>query len=370
MNIILIFTYGISLKNWKEAGLLSREIALYKELNKKYGYKFTFLTYGDSGDTGIVKEFDFINVIPVYSYISFNNLKIINYLKTLSIPFKIKKELKNIDIIKTNQLNGCWVGILLKFLLKKPLIVRTGYNILQFKTLEKKPTYILFFYYLLTQAGIIFSDIYTVTTKIDEASLKRKFYNKNNIVVHQNYVVGNHSKTFEHRHSNRILSVGRLEEQKNYMDIIKNLANTEIHIDIIGDGSQKKDILLKAAENNVKIKLLSPIPNEELMEKYSEYKIFLTGSKFEGNPKAVLEAMSSGCVVISFGNENIKEIIENNKNGILFSNFKEISSLLRNNLVDKEKFEKISSNAVQTINKNYSLNSACEREFQIYNIIK
>ena len=125
MNIILIFTYGISLKNWKESGLLYREIALYKELNKKYGFKYTFFTYGDSEDVEIVKEFDFINVVAANKYISPSNLKIINYLKTIYLPFKIKKELESIDIIKTNQLNGCWVGILLKVLLRKPLIIRT-----------------------------------------------------------------------------------------------------------------------------------------------------------------------------------------------------------------------------------------------------
>lgn len=369
MNIILIFTYGISLKNWKETGLLSREIALYKELNKKYGFKFTFFTYGDSEDVDIVKELDFINVIAANTYISLSNFKIISYLKTLYLPFKIKKELNNIDLIKTNQLSGCWVGIILKFLLKKPLIIRTGYDILQFKILEKKPIYILIFYYLLTQAGLIFSDIFTVTTKVDKINLEKKFYNKDNIVVHQNYVIGNFSQTFEQRHDSRILSVGRLEKQKNYLEIIKNLANTNLQLDIVGEGSQKQEILLKAREDNVKIEVFGSVPNDKLIKKYSKYKIFITGSKFEGNPKAVLEAMSSGCVVIAFENENVKEVIKNNENGILFSNFNEIKSLLKNSLYNKEQFEKISSNAIETIKKDYSLNSACDREFKIYNLI-
>ena len=40
--------------------------------------------------------------------------------------------LHNVDLIKTNQLNGSWVGIILKFMLKKPLIIRTGYNLYEF----------------------------------------------------------------------------------------------------------------------------------------------------------------------------------------------------------------------------------------------
>ena len=79
MNIILIFTYGISLKNWKESGLLSREIKLYDELNKKYQIKFTFLTFGGSEDKYILDNYKFIDVIPVKSIISFTNIRAVSY---------------------------------------------------------------------------------------------------------------------------------------------------------------------------------------------------------------------------------------------------------------------------------------------------
>ena len=35
MNVILFFTYGVSLKDWDNSGLISREIKLYKELSEK-----------------------------------------------------------------------------------------------------------------------------------------------------------------------------------------------------------------------------------------------------------------------------------------------------------------------------------------------
>ena len=41
-----------------------------------------------------------------------------------------------------------------------------------------------------------------------------------------------------------------------------------------------------------------------------KYKIFVSSSNFEGNPKGILEAMASGCVVIAKDNINISEIIE------------------------------------------------------------
>ena len=85
----------------------------------------------------------------------------------------MKKISQHIDLIKTNQLHGGWIGIILKILLKKPLMIRTGYDVLQFKIYQKKPNYIIFFYRLLTQLGLIFSDIFTVTSNTDMTNIQK-----------------------------------------------------------------------------------------------------------------------------------------------------------------------------------------------------
>ena len=46
MHVLVIFTYGYSLKTWKESGTLDKELSLYVELSEKYNLKFTFLSYG------------------------------------------------------------------------------------------------------------------------------------------------------------------------------------------------------------------------------------------------------------------------------------------------------------------------------------
>ena len=67
MKVILFFTYGISLHDWKESGLLSREIQLYKQLHEKYNIEFAFLTYGDSQDLDTI-NLPFIKIFPIYKY--------------------------------------------------------------------------------------------------------------------------------------------------------------------------------------------------------------------------------------------------------------------------------------------------------------
>ena len=244
MNIILIFTYGISLKNWEESGLLSRELKIYEQLNERYGITFTFITFGDEKDSQIIKDINYIDVIPSETIIKPSKNKLINFLKSIKLAFKLRKYIKKGDLIKTNQLNGSWIGILLKFLTKKPLLIRTGYDILQFKIYEKKPKYIILFYFLLTQFGLLFSDLLTVTSNVDKEKMRKRFINAENIIIHKNYVVKKYDSPFDSRYENKILIVGRLEKQKNYLQILNSLKNKSFEIDIVGEGFEK-DVIQK-----------------------------------------------------------------------------------------------------------------------------
>ena len=43
MHVILLFTYGYSLKLWYESGALEREVIYYKRLTNEGNIKFTFV---------------------------------------------------------------------------------------------------------------------------------------------------------------------------------------------------------------------------------------------------------------------------------------------------------------------------------------
>ena len=94
MNVLLIFTYGISLKIWDETGLLNREIGLYKKLNDTKEIKFTFLTFGNEVDHQYDDLLGDIKIFPIYSEFKFHKNKIIRFLYTFVICFKLKKQFK------------------------------------------------------------------------------------------------------------------------------------------------------------------------------------------------------------------------------------------------------------------------------------
>ena len=59
-----------------------------------------------------------------------------------------------------------------------------------------------------------------------------------------------------------------------------------------------------------------------IIPSYNRFKYFILCSKYEGNPKTLLEAMSSGCIVIGTNVEGVNSIIKNNHNGFLINSQK------------------------------------------------
>ena len=368
MHVLFLFTYEMSIKGWHEAGLLNRELKLYKELQKTKDIKYTFVTYGDQEDLSFSNKLENINVVPLYQNLKYFNNKYIRFLYSFTFPFYLKRLNINPDLIKTNQLNGVWIAIIYKLISKKPLLIRTGYDMFLFKVKEKKYIKSLFVY-LITQLGIIFSNYYLVTSKSDLKFLSKKyFFTKNKILLRPNWVdIPKYVKPVGKRLENKILSVGRLEEQKNYKQLINAFGNSEFLLDIVGSGTKEEELKSLAKKKNTNCDFFGNIEHNKLLEMYKEYKIFITTTLYEGNPKTILEAMANGCVVIAPNIDNISEIIENNINGILFDpNNNNLFNLVNTLVVDREKIVEISNNSVSYIKKYFSFKYALENEKSDY----
>ena len=62
MNINLIFTYGVSLKDWKKSGILDRELEIYRQMISNHGYIINLITFGNVEDEQILMDDKNINV--------------------------------------------------------------------------------------------------------------------------------------------------------------------------------------------------------------------------------------------------------------------------------------------------------------------
>ena len=373
MNIAFFFTYGYSLKTWEESGTLERELKTLRILSKNYGYKFTLVTYGDISDTLIKNISEEFKIIPIYSIIKKRNSKFINYLFSFTIPFKLRNTFKNIDVIHQHQLLGSWVVIILKFLVKKPLLTRTGYDMYLFAKNEKKNVVVRYLYKLLTRFTIWLSDIYTVTSISDFNYLNTSRNTKKKLLYRPNFIEQNETNPLENRYENKILAVGRLVEQKNFKILIEEFKNTkdDFEITIVGEGRLENELKALALKNNVDLKLIGSVSYEELKNIYQNYRYFISTSLFEGNPKTLLEAMASGCVVLASNISNHSEIIKNELNGYIFNlNNPQLLKKINQLKNDFNLQTKISNNAINEVYKNNSLENLISLLDEDYKLIK
>jgi len=370
IRITLFFTYGFSLKKWAKDGLLQREIKLYHELINRFDVQVQFITYGDTSDRNWENELGAIKILPVYEKMRRPRSTILAYLQTILIPWYFRKELRQTDLFKTNQIWGGWVAVLAKWVFSKPLLVRCGYedykNSLKAGKRSKKQ-FILKYVSLLAYRQA--THIWINTKEISNFIQRTYKVLPQFITIHPNWIDTDKFKPIHQKNirSNRILYVGRFSIEKNIPILFQALVGTGIGVDLVGDGDLRPKLQQLALRLELDVNFLGIIPNDRMPEVYNRYPIYVLFSCYEGNPKTLLEAMSCGATVIGTDVPGIREIIHHNKNGLLApEDASALRAAIQNPLADKTLRQKLGTNAYKYILNNNSMEKAVAKEYAIY----
>lgn len=146
--------------------------------------------------------------------------------------------------------------------------------------------------------GIVTSE-FEQTTKTDAASA----------AIERRFIVG---------------SVGRLCEQKDFSLMLeawcrfrKVFHNESSELQIAGDGFLRRDLeeRISSLGLNSSVRLLGQ--RADVAAVLRGFSVFLTTSKYEGHPIAVLEAMAAGLPVVGFDVAGIRDVLKDHVNGLL-----------------------------------------------------
>lgn len=160
----------------------------------------------------------------------------------------------------------------------------------------------------------------------------------------------------ERKEVKNFIFVGRLSEEKNLKFLIRQFnSHPELHLDIIGDGLQKKELEDIAKEN---IHIWGAIDNKLLPKYYQHSDIFVLPSLSEPWGLVIEEALNNGLPVMVSDHVGCAPEIVNENNGVVFKltdeDFEEklnfISDIKRYNAMRKNiselDFEKIEQQQV------------------------
>jgi len=151
-----------------------------------------------------------------------------------------------------------------------------------------------------------------------------------------------------------ILAAGRFTKQKNFVDLTRIFMEflsgdllIPVEVIIAGDG-EDMDEVKKMTAGNTDISLTGALP--DLRPLYKKADIYVSYSLHEGLSLTLLEAMASGCAILSTATSGTREIIKNQENGMLvdINDCDSFMKALNKMVSNKELRESLAAGAVKT----------------------
>ena len=152
----------------------------------------------------------------------------------------------------------------------------------------------------------------------------------------------------------KIVTVGRLEEQKNHKMLIKAFSKlpeglSEYKLIIYGEGSLRPELEKQIKELNLLGRVFLPGQVDDVKNRIYKAGLFVLSSNYEGMPNALMEAMALGvpCASTDCPCGGPRFLIKNEYNGLLYNVNNELELKLAINKIigDEELSKKISKNA-------------------------
>ena len=369
MNILIFLTHNLSLLDWKRSKIFHREIHLF---SKRNNINFKFISYGELDEKKFLKEFKNLEVYNIKK-LKFKNQLISRFIQPIySLIFdnKLRNITKNCDLLISNQMDGALLPSFLSYFYKKKFILRTGYSLSFFRKKSRKLNFLKkIFLYLYELLSIYASYKYTISSKFEYEIIKKEFpyFLKKTFIV-PNYIDTQLFKPNSNKSKDlKLISIGRLEHQKNPYDLILISKLTKLPLTIVGDGELKPLLLDFIKKINAPVKIISNITNSKLPMLLNQNTIYVSTSLYEGCPKTILEALSCGLLTIAYSAPGVDEIISNQKNGFLTrqSPYSVVNVIMK---IQKNKFpiENIRKKARQFVIKNYSIKKIMKLQNEVY----
>lgn len=318
-----------------------------------------YLAYPKDGKPYGIKWDDDV-LIKERFYIPYRRFSPLVLIKLSALVYREK-----IDIIHSHG-NGAGIySRLLKILCPKVKVVHTFHGISDIYSSKVK-------YYMSLLIGRILApmaDKYIAVSNGEKnMSLLRHFSKANNTIVIYNGI-DNNIITKENKSSNIIqfITLSRFDYQKNMSlmyRIAKKVNNLPIHFVWVGDGDDRNKLEMEAKEDNLKISFTGF--TEKPMDYLCQADWYISTSRFEGLPYALIEASSIGLPILATNVKGNNEVVKNGYNGFLFNTEEEAIEIIKDIVDGKMDYRCLSNNSVNYYRENFTLEIMIRKIEQVY----
>jgi len=308
VNVVVFFSYGMSLANWVKLGIYSREIERYRRLGKRLG-QVTFVTY-DRTPPRLEGLDDFV--------VLGNRFGLPHLAYSVLAPLLHWRTLRTVNVLMTHQISGALTGVLAKWLCRKPLIVRVGYFLGDLLAVTRRAGWTRLAVRMLEWVAYRAADGILSTS---DPTGRPGFPTWQRLAVIPN---GVNTDVFRPGARSReegdpvVCYVGRLSaREKNLRSLVEAVRGLGVRLVVVGDGPERVSLEEQARRNGLAVTFLGFVPNERIPAILNAADVFVLPSLSEGNPKVLLEAMACGLPVVSSRWRGAERIVHDGENGIM-----------------------------------------------------
>lgn len=343
MNLGIFLAMGDSFKNLAKSGQDVRFKKFYLSAFAKEFSKVYIFSYANENVSGLPKNVIFVR----------NRWNLHRYLYSFLLPFLNLSNVFSCDVFRVYHLSGTPPAIISRVFFTKPYVFNYAYDYQKFAEIENKKLQKYFFSFLELPAVFFAKKVFAATKSIFKKLPKGKtVYLPNG--VDTNFFKPQRIKKNSSRP--QILSVGRLERQKNLESLIRAVSGLNANLTIVGSGSLKSKLIDLAKKEKVNLKIIDRIKNTQMPKIYHQADIFVLPSIAEGSPKVLLEAMACGLPVVVINNQENKSIVKNGENGLMVNNsIERLNHGIKTILKNKNLIENLRKKTREKIEKNFNL---------------
>lgn len=358
MNLGILLPLGESLSGMREHGQDVRFVKYYLSHYSKHFAKIFIFSYAHEVYANL----------PSNCQLVCPSKKIHRYIYGPLLPFIKRKYFAKCDVFRCFHPSAAIPAVVAKIFFRKKFVFNYNYDYKIWARIEGKKWFVP----LISLSNLLIfklADHVFVSDEKMQAHAK-KFVSETKTTLIRNAVDTNSFKPQPKKNHPKklVLSVGRLEKQKNYallIDAISHL-NQKTKLLIVGKGSLKEELLKKARGKNVNLEIIDVVPNDKLPQIYNSADIYVQPSLVEAPVKTLLEAMSCGLPCVATDVPGISDVIQNGDNGLLAKLTANDIAAKIDYLLKNSKFaHKIAASARNTIIQKYNLSEQLALETKI-----
>ena len=364
-TLAVFFTFNVSLERWQQTGLLDRELKLYLKMIEQ-GWRVVFFTYGNAHDCDILKH-EGLEIVPMLRGVPASAGPLRALVQSFVSVLRHRRYLKSVDVIKSNQVIGSWLARFAAIISGIPLLVRGGYEPLQFSQAKGESILKRAIISLTSRFSYRGADEIMLATKQDKDFVARTY----GISPEKINVIGNwidtdlfRPRAAEKFSTDTIFYIGRYDDQKNFPALVAAVASKKLKLHIAGNCPPEVISLIEDA--GIEYLNRGVVANDDLPDILARYEIFCIPSFFEGNPKTLLEAMACGLTVVGSNGPGIADILEQIEGSFICGHDPQsIASMLDEAQSAPARRKQFGASARAFIVAHHSLNAFIEEEGRI-----